>query len=177
MSAATKPLAPTAKKKQEKDKTATKTITPASAVSKASLVPVFVYGSLKRKMQLHDHYLKGQEFIGRALITGYTIISLGSFPGLIKTGNPEHQVVGEFYLCSEDAYHAMRSMEERAGYETVVVEGKWRLSNDIPSITDASFKAQAWVLPTEEGIAEWSLYDHGGKFYGFVAYSQKEKKE
>lgn len=175
MTAATKPLAPIAKKTTKKAQPTV--LTPASAVSKASLIPVFVYGSLKRKFQLHDHYLKGQEFIGRALITGYTIISLGSFPGLIKTGNPEHQVLGEFYLCSEEAYHAMRSMEERAGYETVTVEGKFCLTNAVPTLTDSSFKAQAWVLPTEEGVAEWSLYDHGGQFYGFVANTPQEKKE
>lgn len=176
MSRVEKPLAPSAPKKKKEVEVKQSTVKPAGVVSKAELVPVFVYGSLKKGFQLHKDYLEGQQFIGRALLPGFTMVSLGPYPALVRTGNPEHSVVGEYYLMSGDAYHAVRSMEERAGYETSDVEGKFSSNNAIPTLSDATFRAKAWEMPTDVGCAEWTLINHQGVNYGYVAHTSDKKE-
>lgn len=170
-----KPLAPVAKPTKKTPKM--EKPAPAATVSKASLVPVFVYGSLKRNFQLHKHYLEDQMFVGRGVIKGYTLVSLGPYPSMIHTLNTAHQVVGEFYLVSESAYHAMRSMEERAGYATVEVNGRYSDTNALPTDASPNFTAQAWVFPTDVGLSEWALINHQGVIYGYVDYISSDEKE
>ncbi len=43
---------------------------------------VFVYGTLKRGFCLHK-YLHGSRFVGEALLEGFKMYDLGSYPGII----------------------------------------------------------------------------------------------
>jgi len=61
---------------------------------------IFVYGSL-RAGGFNSHLMDGAEFLGEMTIEGFRMYSLGAFPMIRRTGEPEHQVVGEVYLVSE----------------------------------------------------------------------------
>ena len=58
---------------------------------------VFVYGTLKRKGRNH-RFLAGQQFLGEARTAcGYTLYSLGDYPGMVRSANPAHLVTGEVW--------------------------------------------------------------------------------
>lgn len=59
---------------------------------------VFVYGTLKRGGSNH-RYLAGQHYLGNARTApGYTLYSLGDYPGMVHSGDPTHTVTGEVWL-------------------------------------------------------------------------------
>ena len=63
--------------------------------------PLFVYGTLKRGGSNH-HHLAGQTFLGPARTTpGFTLFSLGAYPGLVAAPADTRGVTGE--LWSVDA--------------------------------------------------------------------------
>jgi gamma-glutamylcyclotransferase (GGCT)/AIG2-like uncharacterized protein YtfP len=58
---------------------------------------VFVYGTLKRGGPNH-HYLAGQQFLGTArTAAGYTLYSLGDYPGMVNSVDASHTVTGEVW--------------------------------------------------------------------------------
>ena len=58
---------------------------------------VFVYGTLKRGGRNHS-YLAGQQFIGEArTANGYTLYSLGDYPGMVHSTEAGDDVVGELW--------------------------------------------------------------------------------
>ena len=58
---------------------------------------VFVYGTLKRGCRNH-HHLTGQQFLGEARTDpGFTLYSLGEYPGLVRSADSAQQVVGEVW--------------------------------------------------------------------------------
>jgi gamma-glutamylcyclotransferase (GGCT)/AIG2-like uncharacterized protein YtfP len=58
---------------------------------------IFVYGTLKRGCSNHP-YLAGQEFVGEACTSpGFTLYSLGDYPGMVRSANPSQQVAGELW--------------------------------------------------------------------------------
>ena len=62
---------------------------------------LFVYGTLKRGGSNH-HHLAGQTFLGPArTVPGFTLFSLGAYPGLVAAPYDAHGVTGE--LWSVDA--------------------------------------------------------------------------
>lgn len=167
-----KPLAPTSRPKSKAESATTTVVkAPAAAatVSKTSLHPVFVYGSLKKDFQLHEHYLLDQMMVGKAVIEGYTLISLGQYPALMQTGNPKHKVEGEYYLVSDEAFESMKSMEERAGYTTETVRGHFATNDRQPTMSDATFSAKAWVFfKCSDGTARWDTFHERGKDWLYV---------
>jgi hypothetical protein len=63
--------------------------------------PLFVYGTLKRGGSNH-HHLAGQTFLGPARTAqGFTLFSLGAYPGLVAAPTDTRGVTGE--LWSVDA--------------------------------------------------------------------------
>lgn len=156
-----KPLAPTSRPTKKAEAT-TPPPAPAATASKATLHPVFVYGSLKKGHWLHDSYLGDQMFVGNAVITGYTMLSLGKYPAILQTNNPNHQVLGEYYLVSDEVFNSLKKMEEDVGYETKTVKGRFSTSAAIPSLNDAPFSANAWVYYTcQDGLRNWTTVDAG----------------
>ena len=61
----------------------------------AEMIKVFVYGTLMRNGHNHQYYLQGQKYLGQAILSGYALYNLGSYPGVVadETG----LVLGELY--------------------------------------------------------------------------------
>lgn len=59
------------------------------------MTKVFVYGTLKRGGSNHG-FLAGQQFLGEAsTVPGYTLYSLGDYPGMVRSNDPAQVVTGE----------------------------------------------------------------------------------
>lgn len=64
---------------------------------------LFIYGTLKRGCSSHL-ILAGQKFLGEACTTpGYTLFSLGSYPGMVAQRDDREGVVGEIWSVDENA--------------------------------------------------------------------------
>lgn len=75
---------------------------------------VFVYGTLKRGGSNH-RFLAGQHYLGTTrTVAGYTLYSLGDYPGMIRSDDPAHTVTGE--LWSVDAA-CLAALDELEGVE------------------------------------------------------------
>lgn len=59
------------------------------------MIKVFVYGTLMKNGYNHQYYLKGQKYMGQAILSGYALYNLGSYPGIIA--DETEQVLGELY--------------------------------------------------------------------------------
>jgi gamma-glutamylaminecyclotransferase len=87
------------------------------------MTAVFVYGTLKRGGQNH-HFLAGQQFLGPArTAAGFTLYSLGEFPGMVRTPASDRHVVGEVWEVDAPALAALDALEGIAEglYERVTV--------------------------------------------------------
>ena len=61
------------------------------------MTQVFVYGTLKRKGSNH-RYLAGQQFVGESrTVPGYTLYSLGDYPGMVRSPDDQAGVMGEVW--------------------------------------------------------------------------------
>ena len=94
---------------------------------------IFVYGTLKRGCRNH-HYLTGQQFLGEAHSgPGYTLFSLGDYPGMIRSPADKAGVTGEVWLVDPPA---LQRLDELEGLD----EG---LYERVPIILNAPFVDQA----------------------------------
>jgi gamma-glutamylcyclotransferase (GGCT)/AIG2-like uncharacterized protein YtfP len=72
---------------------------------------VFVYGTLKRGGGNH-HYLAGQKFLGEACTgPGFTLFSLGDYPGMVRSADPTRQVAGEIWSVTEPCRAQLDELE------------------------------------------------------------------
>jgi gamma-glutamylcyclotransferase (GGCT)/AIG2-like uncharacterized protein YtfP len=72
---------------------------------------VFVYGTLKRG-GLNHHYLAGQEFLGEArTASGYTLYSIGDYPGMVRSAGPDDLVIGEVWSVDPTCLAALDELE------------------------------------------------------------------
>jgi len=88
---------------------------------------VLFYGSLREGHYNHSYFEEsfGKEnfkCIGMREIKGYDLYSLGSYPAVIKSSDPESVVVMEEFEISEQAYDSVKRMELGAGYHEVETE-------------------------------------------------------
>lgn len=175
MSTNSKPLAPTTRPKRGKAATTASPAVvvntgpaPASTVSKAALIPVFVYGSLMQGHALHD-WLKDQDFIAVCKIDGYALVSLGPYPALVAVEPTTCSVAGEYYLVSEDCFTKLKDMEEAAGYKTVNVSGTFDKGG-------GKFTARAFLMwDLKPGTYSWEAVTHNNKDYRYVGYTPPRK--
>lgn len=76
----------------------------------------FVYGSLKRG-GWSNGLLKDCLFIKEAKVEGYKMVSLGSFPGAIPTGDPGDVIYGEIFEAGADVEDRVQaSLDRLEGY-------------------------------------------------------------
>jgi len=61
------------------------------------IVRLFVYGTLKRGCRASLSQLPYARYEGRALLQGYKMLDLGSFPGIVP-GDEKSYVLGELFL-------------------------------------------------------------------------------
>lgn len=75
-------------------------------------IRVFVYGSLKNGKGNH-RLLSGSKYLGRCYVEGrHRLLSLGGFPGLVKSDDLEPQkVVGEVYQVNEETLQSLDWLE------------------------------------------------------------------
>lgn len=65
------------------------------------MTTLFVYGTLKRGGSNHAH-LAGQKFLGPArTAAGYTLVSLGDYPGLVRSADDRKGVTGELWSVDD----------------------------------------------------------------------------
>ncbi|HTL66139.1 MAG TPA: gamma-glutamylcyclotransferase family protein [Lacunisphaera sp.] len=84
---------------------------------------LFVYGTLKTGHENH-HYLAGQRRLGPASTAeGYTLFSLGDYPGMVRSAEPGRQVLGELWEVDPACLAALDELEGVAEglYERVAV--------------------------------------------------------
>jgi gamma-glutamylcyclotransferase (GGCT)/AIG2-like uncharacterized protein YtfP len=84
---------------------------------------VFVYGTLKRGGRNHQ-YLAGQQFLGEAhTAPGYTLYSLGEFPGMVRATGAGQHVTGEVWAVDDACLRELDALEGVAEglYERVLV--------------------------------------------------------
>lgn len=77
---------------------------------------VFVYGSLKRGFG-NSHYLRGSAYRGEARTTagGYRMVSLGSFPAVVRAEDGE-PVQGEVYEVNAETFASLDRLEGHPGF-------------------------------------------------------------
>ncbi len=102
------------------------------------MTTLFVYGTLKRGGANHAH-LAGQKFLGQArTVAGYTLVSLGDYPGLVRSPDDREGVTGELWSVDDTC---LAHLDEFEGVD----ESLYRRS----SILLASPPAQDFGAPVE----------------------------
>lgn len=82
---------------------------------------LFVYGSLRRGF--HNHYRMGDgTFRGEARLAGARLYSLGPYPTIVFTGDPDEWVAGEIYTVAPEILAGITEMELEADYLLKTVE-------------------------------------------------------
>ncbi len=84
---------------------------------------VFVYGTLKRGGRNHVH-LAGQQFLGAArTLGGYTLYSLGDYPGMVRSNEATHDVTGELWAVDAGCLARLDKLEgvDEGLYERVPI--------------------------------------------------------
>jgi len=87
---------------------------------------VFVYGTLLNGNCNYERYLKDSKFVGNAVLRGYSLYNLGSYPGVKK--NADDYVKGEVYIVDDNTLAKLNILEGEGElyslvYESVEVEG------------------------------------------------------
>lgn len=84
---------------------------------------IFVYGTLKRGGSNHA-FLTGQHYLGDALTEpGYTLYSLGDYPGMVRSPGDRAGVSGEIWSVDDGCLAELDRLEglDEGLYERVVV--------------------------------------------------------
>ena len=101
------------------------------------MTTLFVYGTLKRGGSNHAH-LAGQKFLGPArTAAGYTLISLGDYPGLVRSADDREGVTGELWSVDDPC---LAHLDEFEG----ITENLYRRA-EIPLATPCSLGSAAPV--------------------------------
>ncbi len=74
------------------------------------MIRIFVYGSLMSNCYNHKYFLKNQKCLGRGCLDGYSLYSLGSYPGIVA--DPEGIVLGEVYEINEKVLARLDRLED-----------------------------------------------------------------
>lgn len=91
---------------------------------------ILVYGSLRAgeyNFKRFDDYFPGQMEVKKTTkIKGFDLHSMGSYPGINVSKNPDKELVVDVIHCDNQCFHAINGMELGAGYTTqeVVVDGE-----------------------------------------------------
>ena len=83
-------------------------------------IPLFVYGTLKRRSPRRPHpLLRGARFVTGASIGG-VLYDLGEYPGLVRPSHNQSRVSGELYELPDDsAAKMLRDLDRYEGNEFV----------------------------------------------------------
>ncbi len=87
------------------------------------MTTLFVYGTLKRGGTNHL-FLAGQRFLGSARsVAGYTLYSLGDYPGLVRAPGDTAGVTGELWVVNDACLAELDHLEglDEGLYERVEI--------------------------------------------------------
>lgn len=87
------------------------------------MTTLFVYGTLKRGGGNHA-FLAGQRFLGEARTApGYTLYSLGDFPGMVRAPGDTAGVTGELWVVDDACLAELDELEglDEGHYERIDV--------------------------------------------------------
>lgn len=82
---------------------------------------LWVYGSL-RKGEYNNYMLDNSKYLGKGIIRGYKLFSLGNYPFIFKTYDEKDIVVVEGYDVDMYSANTIKYMEICAGYKIENVE-------------------------------------------------------
>lgn len=111
---------------------------------------VFVYGTMKKGGALHKSYMTNSKLLGEAVLPGFWMLSLGPYPALVRTDNPNTKVKGEVYEMPELEWKSLENMEANAGYDTYMVQ---------PEGTKGETAVFVYLDLTTPGTSSWE-HDH-----------------
>lgn len=72
---------------------------------------VFVYGTL-RKNDMNSSLLYNSEYMGKDLLSGFVMRSLGEYPMIFERDNPESLIVIEIYKINHQTLQQLDNLEE-----------------------------------------------------------------
>jgi len=130
---------------------------------------VFVYGTLLQGNSNHENYLSESEFRGEAVLPGYAIYDLGSFPGIKPY--PGHKVKGELYRINPATLQRLNQLESEGSLynlksvEVEVLDGgkvsvlTYEYNHKVDEGNEMKFTAQPWGLNNKsENQGEYIWY-------------------
>ena len=102
--------------------------------TKRGLIPVFVYGTLRKGAKSNSIMNGALYFSPDKTVTGYRLAKLDNLPGMIYTGEPA-QVVGDLYLLTAGHVKRLDTFEDkRYKREEIALEsGRWAYAYLLPS--------------------------------------------
>ena len=71
----------------------------------------------------HERYLKGQKYLGQAILPGYALYNLGSFPGIIP--DIEERVLGELQEIDQQILRQLDRLEDNGSLYIRQSAGVW----------------------------------------------------
>ncbi|GHV35932.1 hypothetical protein FACS1894187_09690 [Synergistales bacterium] len=78
-------------------------------IEEGSHMYAFVYGTLMCGRSNYKYYLQDSKFVGNAVLSGYSLYDLGSFPGIKE--NPGDTVKGEIFEISAETLQKLNELE------------------------------------------------------------------
>lgn len=82
---------------------------------------ILVYGSLRNGEynfeRFKDYFPNGIEYVKTTTIKGFDLHSLGSYPGIVPSDNPEKELVVDVMNCNNQCFYSIDGMERGAGYK------------------------------------------------------------
>lgn len=92
------------------------------------MIRVFVYGTLTRNCCNHEPYLRGQKYLGQAVLPGYALYNLGSYPGVVP--DSAEKVLGELYEIDSSVLEDLDDLEDN-GYLYIRRSAKVLLNEEV----------------------------------------------
>lgn len=88
---------------------------------------IFVYGTLLKGNRNYDFFLKQSKYLGEAVLSGYGLYNLGTYPGIKKKANGF--VRGEIYCINAETFKRINQLEDEGNLYsleevTVKIDGK-----------------------------------------------------
>ncbi len=109
------------------------------------MTQLFVYGTLKRGGSNHAH-LAGQRFLGEArTAAGYTLVSLGGYPGLVPASGDHARVTGELWAVDDACLARLDELEGIA--EGLYRRGPIALVESSPAHASAPVETYFYARP------------------------------
>ncbi len=114
---------------------------------------VVVYGTLMKNCYNHDYFFKDQKHLGQAVLPGYELYNLGSFPGIVPDN--QERVMGELYEIDHpvlrqldrlegNGYLYIRHSTQVQQHDTAIEAEVYVWNGEVHQEDKIEFDAQPW---------------------------------